>query len=100
MATRNKHRGSDFDRFLRQQGMYEEVQAAAIKRAVAEAIEDGMQEAGLSKHAMAKLMRTSRSQLDRVLDPGYTAVQLDSLVRAAAATGQELRISFKKTVRT
>ena len=100
MATRNKHRGSDFDRFLRQQGIYEEVQASAVKRAVAEAIEEGMQNAGLSKHAMAKRMHTSRSQLDRVLDPGYTAVQLDSVVRAAAAIGQELRISFKKTVRT
>lgn len=100
MAKRNKHRGSSFDKFLREQGMYEEVQAAAVKRAVAEAIEDGMREVGLSKQAMAKLMRTSRSQLDRVLDPGYTAVQLDSVVRAAAAVGQELRISFKKTVRT
>lgn len=76
--------------------MYEEVQAAAVKRAVGEAIEDGMQEAGLTKRAMAKRMRTSRSQLDRVLDPGYTAVQLDSVVRAAAAIGHELRISIKK----
>lgn len=100
MAKRNRHRGSSFDRFLRQQGMYEEVQAAALKRAVAEAIEDGMLEAGLSKLAMAKRMRTSRSQLDRVLDPGYTAVQLDSVVRAAAAIGRELRISFRKAAGT
>jgi len=100
MAKRNKHRGSSFDRFLRDQGLYEEVQAAAVKRAVAEAIEDGMQEAGLTKHAMAKRMHTSRSQLDRVLDPAYTAVQLDSVVRAAAAIGHELRISFKKAART
>ena len=98
MANRNKHRGSSFDRFLKAQGMYEEVQAAAVKRAVAEAIEDGMLRSGLSKQAMAKRMRTSRSQLDRVLDPGYTAVQLDSVVRAAAATGQELHISFKKLI--
>ena len=100
MAKRNKHRGSSFDNFLREQGMYEEVQAAAVKRAVAEAIEDGMQEAGLTKQAMAQRMHTSRSQLDRVLDPGYTAVQLDSVVRAAAAIGHELRISFKKAART
>lgn len=100
MAKRNKHRGSSFDRFLHEQGIYEEVQAAAVKRAVAEAIEDGMQNAGLSKQAMAKRMRTSRSQLDRVLDPAYTAVQLDSVVRAAAAIGHELQISFKKTART
>ena len=100
MATRYRHRGSSFDRFLKDQGMYEEVQAAAVKRAVAEAIEDGMLQSGLSKQAMAKRMRTSRSQLDRVLDPAYTAVQLDSVVRAAAAIGRELRISFKKAVRT
>ena len=99
MATRNKHRGSNFDRFLKAQGMYEEVQAAAVKRAVAEAIGDGMLRSGLSKQAMAKRMRTSRSQLDRVLDPDCTAVQLDSVVRAAAATGQKLHISFKKTIR-
>ncbi len=79
--------------------MYEGVQAAAVKQAVAEAIEDGMSRSGLSKQAMAKRMRTSRSQLDRVLDPGYTAVQLDSVVRAAAATGQELHISFRRMIR-
>ncbi len=76
--------------------MYEDVQAAAVKRAIAEAISEGMLRAGLSKLALAKRMRTSRSQLDRVLDPACTAVQLDSVVRAAAATGQELRISFRK----
>ena len=96
MPTKNKHRGSSFDRFLKDEGMYEDVQAAAVKRAIAEAIADGMLRAGLSKLALAKRMRTSRSQLDRVLDPACTSVQLDSVVRAAAATGQELRISFRK----
>ncbi len=96
MPRKNKHRGSSFDRFLKDQGMYEDVQAAAVKRAIAEAISEGMLRAGLSKLALAKRMRTSRSQLDRVLDPACTAVQLDSVVRAAAATGQELRISFRK----
>lgn len=76
--------------------MYEDVQAAAVKRAISEAIAEGMLRSGLSKLALAKRMRTSRSQLDRVLDPACTAVQLDSVVRAAAATGQELRISFRK----
>lgn len=96
MPKKNRHRGSSFDRFLKDQGMYEDVQAAAVKRAIAEAISEGMLRAGLSKLALAKRMRTSRSQLDRVLDPACTAVQLDSVVRAAAATGQELRISFRK----
>lgn len=96
MPKKNRHRGSSFDRFLKDQGMYEDVQAAAVKRAIAEAITEGMLRSGLSKLALAKRMRTSRSQLDRVLDPACTAVQLDSVVRAAAATGQELRISFRK----
>lgn len=96
MPRKNRHRGSSFDRFLEAQGIYEDVQAAAVKRAIAEAISEGMLRAGLSKLALAKRMRTSRSQLDRVLDPACTAVQLDSVVRAAAATGQELRISFRK----
>jgi hypothetical protein len=96
MAKRSRHRGTSFDSFLRKQGMYEDVQAAAVKRAIAEAIEDGMASAGLTKLEMARRMRTSRSQLDRVLDPGYTAVQLDSVVKAAAALGQELRFSFRK----
>jgi predicted XRE-type DNA-binding protein len=96
MPRKNRHRGSSFDRFLKDQGMYEDAQAAAVKRAIAEAITEGMLRAGLSKLALARRMRTSRSQLDRVLDPACTAVQLDSVVRAAAATGQELRISFRK----
>jgi len=76
--------------------MYEEVQAAAVKRVLSEAIADGMARAGLTKQQLALRMQTSRSQLDRVLDPDYTAVQLDSIIRAAAATGQELRISVRK----
>lgn len=99
MATRNRHRGASFDRFLREQRMYEEVQAAAVKRVLSEAIAEGMTRAGLTKQQLAIRMRTSRSQLDRVLDPDYIAVQLDSVIRAAAATGQELRISLRKVTR-
>ena len=61
-----------------------------------EAVEDAMSTANISKVEMAKRMRTSRSQLDRILDPDYTAVQLDTLIKAASAVGQELRVSFRK----
>jgi hypothetical protein len=44
-------------------------------------------------------MGTSRSQLDRVLDPAYTAVQLDTLIKAASAVGRDLRISLKRPAR-
>jgi antitoxin HicB len=80
---------------LRADGIFSEVQANAHKRALAEAVRDGMANAGLSKVEMARRMRTSRSQLERVLDPACTAVQLDTLVKAANAVGRELRISLK-----
>ena len=96
MARPNRHRGSSFDAFLRAEGAFEEVHAAAVKRAIAEAVVEGMADAGLSKVEMARRMRTSRSQLDRVLDPLCTSVQLDTLIKAAGAIGHELRFSFKK----
>lgn len=99
MRNSNKHRGSNFDGFLREQGVFDEVQAAAIKRALAEAVAEAMSEAKLSKVEMARRMGTSRSQLDRVLDPAYTAVQLDTLIKAASAVGRDLRISLKRAGR-
>jgi antitoxin HicB len=73
--------------------------AAAVKRALAEAVAEAMEEAKISKVEMARRMGTSRSQLDRVLDPGYTAVQLDTLIKAASAVGRDLRISLKRLAR-
>ena len=99
MRKSNKHRGSSFDTFLRKQGVFDDVQAAAVKRALAEAVADAMTEGKLSKVEVARRMGTSRSQLDRVLDPAYTAVQLDSLIKAASAVGRDLRISLKRPAR-
>jgi hypothetical protein len=91
----NKHRGSNFDDFLREEGLYEEVHAAALKRVVAELLEESMSREGISKPEMARRMGTSRSQLDRVLDPGYVTIQLDTLMKAARAVGQNMRILFE-----
>lgn len=96
MPRPNKHRGASFDDFLRREGLFDDVQAVALKRAISEAVEEGMLQANLSKVEMARRMRTSRSQLDRVLDPTCTTVQLDTLIKAASAVGRELRISLKK----
>jgi antitoxin HicB len=96
VARPNKHRGSSFDALLREDRIFDEVQASAIKRALAEAVEEGMASAGLSKMEMARRMRTSRSQLERVLDPACTTVQLDTLIKAAGAVGRELSFIFKK----
>ena len=96
MPKPNKHRGSRFDDFLREEKLYDEAQASALKRAISEAVEECMLQAKLSKVEMSRRMRTSRSQLDRVLDPDCTTVQLDTLIKAASAVGREIRFSLKK----
>ncbi len=100
MAKRNPHVGSNFDDFLKVEGMFEAVQAKALKRALAEQIEESMQAANISKVKMAELMATSRSQLDRVLDPDNISVQLDTLMKAARAVGKTVEIKIRNVKKT
>ena len=92
MIQANPHIGSSFESFLDEEGILEECTATAIKRVLARRIEHAMQERGLTKSAMAKAMRTSRPQLDRLLDPANPSVTLDTLQRTAAAVGRKLRL--------
>ncbi len=91
----NQHTGSSFDDFLKDEGIFEEVQAKALKRALVEQLNDAMQSGKLSKVVMAQRMVTSRSQLDRVLDPENLSIQLDTLFKAATAVGKTVEISLK-----
>jgi antitoxin HicB len=93
----NPHAGSSFDDFLMEEGIFEEVQAKALKRALAEQLEESMAAANLSKIKMAEKMATSRSQLDRVLDPDNVSVQLDTLIKAARAVGRTVDIRISRT---
>lgn len=86
--------GSSFDCWLRGEGIYEEVSAAAIKRVVARQIAGAMHQEGLSKAEMARRMHTSRAALDRLLDPENDAVTLGTLRKAATAVGRELRLEL------
>src|SRR5713226_6390344 len=86
--------GSPFDGFLKQEGIYEEVTARAIKRVIARQLDALMQEQRLCKSELAKRMRTSRAQLDRVLDPENQSVTLGTLTRAARAVGRQLRMEL------
>lgn len=86
--------GSSFDDFLREDGAYNETQAIAIKRVIAWALAQEMQKKKITKTAMAERMATSRSQLDRLLDPENADVKLDTLSRAARAVDCELRIEL------
>jgi hypothetical protein len=84
--------GSTFDSFLEEEGIREEVEAVAIKRVLAWQFSKAMQEQRKTKQGMAKQLRTSRSQLDRLLDPQNISVTLDTITRAARALGKRVII--------
>src|SRR5512133_3837449 len=92
MKTRFDHSGSSFDAFLEEEGIREETEAVAVKRLLAWQLEAAMREQQKSKQAMAKELRTSRSQLDRLLDPHNTSVSLETITRAAQALGKRVTI--------
>jgi antitoxin HicB len=92
--TKNPHIGSSFDAFLKEEGIYEDVQTTAIKRVLASQLEEAMKKRKLTKVEMARRMRTSRVQLDRLLDPNNHSVTLATLRRAAAAVGREVRLEL------
>ena len=94
MTTENPHFGSSFEDFLREEGIAEAVNAAAVKHVLAWQIEQEMKAQGISKNEMAKRMHTSRAYLDRFLDPNNDKVQLDTMQRAAAAVGRKLRLEL------
>ena len=86
--------GSSFDEFLKEAGIYEAVTARAIKRVIARQLDALMQDQGLTKSSLAKRMKTSRAQLDRLLDPHNESVTLGTLTRAAQAVGRHLRMEL------
>ena len=89
-----KHIGSSFDSFLEEEEALEEATDVAIKRVLAWQFEQAMQEQGVSKAELARRMHTSRSQVDRLLDPCQTHVKLRTMQRAAAAMGKRLQIEI------
>lgn len=86
----NPYSGSRFDDFLAEEGILDEVTARAHKRLLALQLQDAMNEVQINKSELASRLQTSRSQLDRLLDPDNTAVTLDSLERLARAVGKQL----------
>ena len=87
------HIGSSLDDFLKEEGIFEETQTRAIKEVVAWQLAQAMKERSLSKVRLAALLKTSRSQLDRLLDP-TSDVTISSLQRAAAFVGRTIEINL------
>lgn len=94
MARKNPHEGSSFESFLEEEGILEETRKRAIKAVVAWQLEKAMKARRMTKADMAKRLSTSRSQLDRLLDPKNDTVTLRTLARAARAVGKKLRLDL------
>ena len=91
---KKRHVGSNFDDFLREEGLLVQAEAVAIKRVLAYQIAGAMKRKKLTKAELAKLMGTSRAQLDRLLDPENPSVTLQSLGRAAFVLGKRLTVEM------
>lgn len=88
-----RHVGSRLDDFLKAEGIYEEAQAKAIKEVVAWQLAEAMKKKKISKVRMAALLKTSRTQVDRLLDP-KNDITLSSLQRAAAIVGRRVSVEL------
>ena len=89
---KNPRRGSKFEDYLAEEGLLEEVNATATKRVLVWQLSQAMKKQRVTKSALAKRMKTSRMALDRLLDADNTSVTLQTMCRAAAALGKELKI--------
>jgi DNA-binding Xre family transcriptional regulator len=90
----NKHIGSNFDDFLAEESLLNDTEAVALKRVIAFQLEQEMTRFGLSKTELANRMHTSRSAVDRLLDPENHAVTLRTLERAAGVLGKRLKLEL------
>jgi hypothetical protein len=90
---RTTHIGSSLDDFLKTEGTFDELQTRAIKEVIAWQLDEAMKQRGVSKAGMAKLLHTSRTQVNRLLDPS-SDVTLSTLQRAAALVGRQVRLEL------
>lgn len=90
----NKHRGPTLDSFLQEEGIYDELKDIVSKEALVGQLEQAMKKKKLTKVKMAEAMKTSRAQLDRILDPKSGNVTLSTLQKAAKVVGKSLRVEL------
>lgn len=90
----NKHVGGDFDEFLHKEGLPDDAESVAAKRVIAFQIAREMQRANISQSELARRMKTSRSAVERLLDPANPSVTLATLERAAGALGKRLTVQL------
>lgn len=91
---KNRHIGSDFGDFLKEEGIYEEINDIAIKRVIAYQLEQEMKAQNITKTKMAQMMHTSRAVVNRLLSPDNSSLTLNTLEAATNALGKKLNISI------
>ncbi len=89
-----KHIGGDFDDFLKDEGLLDEAEAVATKRVIAFQIAQEMERGHITQAELARRMKTSRSSVERLLDPANSSVTLVTLERAASAVGKRLKVQL------
>ena len=94
---KGKHIGSSFDEFLQEEGLMAETEATALKRVLAYQIRQEMELRHISKAALSRMMKTSRSSVDRLLDPKNSSVTLLTLENVAVALGKNLKLQLIRT---
>ncbi len=94
MTAKNPHIGSTFNSWLEEEGIHEVVTAAAIKSVIALQLCEEMKAKKITKKRMAEMMKTSRAQLDRILDPDNGGATIETLQRAAAILGRRLKLEL------
>jgi antitoxin HicB len=94
MTRNNPHVGASFESWLEREGIRKEVTAATIKAVIARQLVQEMRKKKITKKRMAELMKTSRAQVDRLLDPENSSATIESLQRAARIVGRELRMQL------
>jgi antitoxin HicB len=94
MKAKKKHHGSSFDSFLEDEGLFHEVEAIALKKYFAAVVEKKMKDESISKSKMAELMHTSRSAVNRLLDPTNDSITLKTMENAAKVIGKKIRLEL------
>jgi antitoxin HicB len=92
---KRKHLGSKFEDFLAEDGILEECRAAAIKFKIARELEKAMHERKLSKAEIAKRLKTSRTGVDRLLDPDNTSITLNTMAKVANLLGKRIEFALR-----
>lgn len=92
---RNPHIGSSVDEFFAEEGLLEEIEAAAVKRVISLELQSELERKQMTKTELARRLETSRSQLDRILDPDNESITLNTLMKAAALLGKRLHVSLE-----